>query len=127
VFTNDEEVVDMGNEHVSFVFNLLKSLGPSNVNKWKPYRTFYMSAEGELQFDFSEESKTFSPFGSGGVKMIKDLPGVYTSIKNFDIKINELNVFKGETKINDEADYLNMQITAIKSWNDNVPFLFKPL
>ena len=127
VFTTKDEEIDVGNEHINFIFNLLKTLGPSNNKKWTPYRSFFMSADFEIQFDFSEASKTFNPFGSGGVKMVKDLPGVFASITNFEVEINELNVFKGQNKIQDDADFMNMQIASMKRWTDDVPYLFKPL
>ena len=56
--------------------------------KWKNFRSFFISISGEIELDFSDEAKIFAPLGVGNLKMTKDIAAIFAKIKRFDPIIN---------------------------------------
>jgi hypothetical protein len=91
--------------------------------EWKNFRSFYVSATGAVKLEF----KASQMFG---------IESVSGNIKEFDLKMRDLKVFKGsganmieqyseEKTYNDRIQSLKDQISAtpISQFTDKIPFL----
>lgn len=96
---------------------------PDN-NKWKPYRSFFLSAEVRTELDLSAEAKIFKPFGLHEINMVSELPFFFGKIKKILPKVNELMVYDGELVNKDEAKELNdvlVHISDLHNRLDGIP------
>lgn len=102
------------------------SIPSENDSKWKEHGSFFMSLQGEMDFDFSDSAKVFKPKvqleGLTGtdvfdkltnplyqqVNLSDGIPMVFAILKDFRPKIKELKVYDSNKKAQiDQADDLN--------------------
>ena len=113
-----------------------------NDPKWKEHSSFFMSLQGEMDFDFSDGAKVFKPkislegltgtdlFDTLTNPMKKDVniaegvPMIFGILKDFRPKIKELKVFdkRGKARL-DQADELNDKIMDLKQMMRTHPYL----
>jgi len=129
-------VYDTGRKksEVEQLMELFSSIVPDDSDKnWKEHNSFFMSLQGEADFDFSEGAKVFKPKisteGLTGtdlfdkmtdpmnqeVNLAEGVPLVFGILTDFRPVVKELKVFDrdGNAK-NDEADSLNDKIMNLK-------------
>lgn len=54
----------------------------TDVNKWAPFRSFFMSAAARVDFDLSPDAKMFQPLGIRGINMASRWPFIFGKIKD---------------------------------------------
>jgi hypothetical protein len=110
--------------------------------KWKEHNSFFMSLQGEMDFDFSDGAKVFKPkislegltgtdlFDKMTDPMMQDvniaegIPMVFGILKDFRPVVKELKVYdkNGNAKI-DQADDLNEKLSNLKELSRKNPAL----
>ena len=101
-----------------------------NDPAWVNYRSFFISMNANIAFDFSEEAKKMNLFGAenylgDSFNLAKGLPMIRGKVLEFKPTFNQLKVFKGDEELLDEASQLNERLTNIKELTNN-PYL-KPV
>ena len=138
-------VYDSGRKksEVEQLMELFTSMVPEEDDpKWKEHNSFFMSLQGEMDFDFSDGAKVFKPkisldgiTGTDLFDKITDplmqevnisdgIPMIFGILKDFRPIIKELKVYdrNGNAKI-DEADKLNEKISNLKNLSKSNPAL----
>lgn len=138
-------VYDSGRKksEVEQLMELFASIVPEEDDpKWKEHNSFFMSLQGEMDFDFSDGAKVFKPkFSLEGltgtdifdkmtdplmqdVNLAEGVPMVFGILKDFRPVVKELKVFdkNGKAQI-DQADELNEKINNLKDLSRSNPVL----
>jgi hypothetical protein len=138
-------VYDSGDkkEPVQALMELFTSITPDeDDSKWKEHSSFFMSLQGEMDFDFSDGAKVFKPnFSLEGltgtdmfdaltdpinkdVNIAEGVPMIFGILKDFRPVIKELKVFdkRGKARV-DQADELNDKIMDLKKLTKKQPVL----
>jgi hypothetical protein len=110
-------------EFMDFVVDLYDD----DETKWTKHRSFYISMNAMVEFDFSDDAKTVKIPGQDWIndmlktftkgdklleipKMSEHAPLIFGRVIDFKPRVHELKVFHGKTEIHDEADDLNRAI-----------------
>lgn len=121
------------------LMDLFQSMAASADDKqWKEHVSFFLSLQGEVDFDFSDGAKVFKPPKIPGVpdaindygasllegkdNMVEGVPIIFGMVKDFRPVVKELKVFdKDGNAMIDEADDLNDKIMNLNEMSKTDP------